>query len=349
MLHSGRVGVRRPAEFVAGHMSATPGVSRAVEWEGGPSVARVSEHRLQRTVLVANQKGGVGKSSIVSGVAGMVADTGRRVLVVDGDQQGNVTASDLGVPEGGDRGRALAMALQYGEPLKPLRDVRPNLDVIAGGPALSVLGAVLATAKDAGLEVGAHLTQTLGQLIDEEGYDLVLIDSGPGDTAVLEQLLTFSRWLLVPTKDDDASLSGVELLAARYLRARREGAAIELLGVVLFDVNPRASARNREVFEQVAELLDGSGGKAFETTIRSDRAAAVDMRAQHMTPIELVAAAERHQKRRLEKLRAQRKVGGRQLWSRDPSGLATDYQNLTREMLRALVDREQAVRVGGVA
>jgi len=85
-------------------------------------VTEVSRSQPDRTVLVANQKGGVGKSSIVSAVAGMLASAGRRVLVVDADQQANITVSDLGVE--GDRGRALSMALQYSEPLEPLRDVR---------------------------------------------------------------------------------------------------------------------------------------------------------------------------------------------------------------------------------
>ena len=64
--------------------------------------------RLARTVLVANQKGGVGKSSIVAAIGGMLAGPERRVLIVDADQQGNVTGSDLGVD--GDRGQSLAMA-----------------------------------------------------------------------------------------------------------------------------------------------------------------------------------------------------------------------------------------------
>ena len=71
----------------------------------------MSRSQPDRTVLVANQKGGVGKSSIVSAVAGMLASAGRRVLVVDADQQANITVSDLGVE--GDRGRALSMALQF--------------------------------------------------------------------------------------------------------------------------------------------------------------------------------------------------------------------------------------------
>lgn len=303
--------------------------------------------KLRRVVLVANQKGGVGKSSIVSAVASMVATTGRRVLVVDADQQGNVTESDLGVD--GDRGRSLAMAMQYATPLQPVRNVRPNLDVIAGGPALSVIGpAAAAAATQADLDLRGNLARTLAALIDAEQYDLVLIDSGPGDAAVLDELLRIARYLVVPTRDDDASLSGVELLAARYLRARQQGSSIQLLGVVLFDANPRATARNNEVFTQMNELLAGSGAEPFTTFIRSDKAAAVDLRNQHMTPAELVSAAEKDQKNRIDRLRGAKEKPRTRLWSRDPSGIAGDYQDLTRELLRKLAAFERE-RIGGVA
>jgi len=307
----------------------------------------MSDRQPARTVLVANQKGGVGKSSIVSAVAGMVAATGRRVLVVDADQQANISASDLGVD--GDRGRALGMALQYGEPLEPVRDVRTGLDVIPGGAALALVGAMAATAAQAGLDIQANLSQTLTTLCDRERYDLVLIDSGPGDAPLLDALLGTAKYLLVPTRDDDASLSGVELLAARYLRARKAGSTIQLLGVVLFDANPRATARNAEVLTQVEELLEGSGAKTFDSIIRSDRAAAVDLRTRHLTPSELVVAAEEHQKHRIQRLR-QKVGGGERLWSRDPSGLAADYQALTREILTRLTAAEQwTPTAGGVA
>nr|WP_256985176.1 MULTISPECIES: ParA family protein [Rhodococcus] len=299
-----------------------------------------------RTVLVANQKGGVGKSSIVSAVAGMVAAAGRRVLVVDADQQANVSASDLGVE--GDGGRGLSMALQFAQALTPVRDVRPNLDVIAGGPALAVVASVAATAAQTGIDLRRNLTQTLNDLNDAEKYDVVLIDSGPGDAPLLEALLGTARYLVVPTKDDDASLSGVELLAMRYLRARKAGSLIQLLGVVLFDTNPRATARNREVFEQVHELLEGSGADPFETFIRSDRAAAVDLRTRHLTPLELVDVAELDQKSRLQRLRQKGKSSDR-LWSRDPSGLASDYQGLTREILSRVATAERDEVAGGVA
>lgn len=306
---------------------------------------------LSRVVLVANQKGGVGKTSIVTAVAGLVARPDRRVLVVDADQQGNATISDLGVS--GDRGRGLMTALQYGDAPAVERDVRPGLDLVAGGPLLAQVGALTATAAQTGLDLARNLRSALAQLCAAGGYQLVLVDSGPGDAPLLDALLRVARYLVVPTKDDDASLSGVELLALRYLQAQQSGAAVQLLGVVLFDANPRATARNGQVLAELGEMLAGSGASSFQTIIRSDRAAALDLRSAHLTPAELVAAAAEQNRSRLARLRAgggrhraDRRAGDEpgRLWSRDPSGLAGDYQALAREILTRLAAAERAGR-----
>jgi cellulose biosynthesis protein BcsQ len=290
-------------------------------------------------VLVANQKGGVGKSSIVAGLAGLIARPTTRVLVVDADQQGNVSRNNLGVV--GDRGRSLAMALQYAVPLQPVRDVRPGLDVVPGGPLLAGIPAVLAASPQTGIDPGGNLRSTLAALCEQEGYALALIDSGPGDTQLLDVLLASSRYLLVPSTDDEASFDGVELLATRYLQARAVGAEVELLGAVLFNVNVRARARNALALGTLGELLAGSGAHPFPCLVRADRAAALDTRRQHLTPAELVAEASRRRARRLEQLAAgARPMTAEPFWSRDPAGLANDYQDLAREVLERIASLE---------
>ena len=295
--------------------------------------------QLSRVVLVGNQKGGVLKSSIVAAVAAMIARPTRRVLVVDADPQGNVSRNDLGVP--GDRGQGLAMAIQYGQPINPIQNVRDGLDVIPGGPLLSSIGALAVTAASSGVDLGGNLVRTLAELCGGKQYTLVLIDSAPGDAALLEILLGTSRYLLVPTADDSASLDGVKLLAGRYLRARQQGAQIELLGVVLANVNPRATARNAAALATIAEMLGGSGADPFDAIIRTDKAAAVDMRSRNLTPAELVAAAEGNVRSRIAHLRKGTRADT-DLWSRDASGLAGDYQGLTREILQRIALREAA-------
>ena len=295
-----------------------------------------------RVILVANQKGGVGKSTTVATVAEMIATAGkrgRRVLVVDGDPQANVTVEDLGVE--GDRGQSLAATLQFGTPLVPVRNVRAHLDVIAGGPQLAVVGAAAHLMTENGIDMAANLQSQLAALCNAEGYDVVLIDSGPGDVPLLDTYLSVANYLLIPTRDDQASLRGVERLARRFWRARKQGASIQLLGVLLFDVNPRAVKRNEEVFAQINEMLEGSGTTPFDVTIRSAPAAAVDMRTLHKTAGELVALAHDERRSRLSKLR-DRESPTRGLWSSDPTGLAADYQELVRQIVARLVRYESA-------
>ena len=295
----------------------------------GTYVARMTMTDAARVILVANQKGGVGKSTTVATVAEMIATAGkrgRRVLVVDGDPQANVTVEDLGVD--GDRGQSLAATLQFGAPLVPVRDVRTHLDVIAGGPQLAVVGAAAHLMAENGIDMAANLQTQLAALCATEGYDVVLIDSGPGDVPLLDTYLSVANYLLIPTRDDQASLGGVERLARRFWRARKYGASIQLLGVLLFDVNPRAVKRNEEVFAQVKD-------------IRSASAAAVDMRSLHKTAGELVALAHDEQRSRLSKLR-DKQSPTRVLWTSDPSGLAADYQELVRQIVARLVRYESA-------
>ncbi len=85
---------------------------------------------LQRSIAVSNGKGGVGKTSVASHLAGIAAAAGWKVLAVDLDPQGNL-GQDLGYYQAdrGDSGRSLSDAVIDGTELVPLRDVRPNLDV----------------------------------------------------------------------------------------------------------------------------------------------------------------------------------------------------------------------------
>ncbi|MFE4455779.1 ParA family protein [Nocardia tengchongensis] len=291
---------------------------------------------VRRTILVANQKGGVGKSSIVAAIAVAVARRGKRVLVVDADQQGNCTIRDLGV-KNSDEGRSLAMTLQYGSPLEPVSDVRPGLDIVCGGKLLAMAGTVVAGAEQHGIDPRQNLLNALEALVDSVGYDLVLIDSGPGDRGVLDLLLQVVSWLIVPTKEDDGSIDGAELLARRYLWARKNGAQVELMGMVLFDCNPRAVRRNEDTLGKIVDLLEGTGIEPFRSFIRQDKAAALDARAFHRTAEELIDYSPARAGESTDPEEAPTKK-----WSRDTEPLATDYQKLTREVLVRLSAGERA-------
>ena len=285
-------------------------------------------------VLAANQKGGVGKSTLIANVAVAVATAGKRVLVLDCDQQANLTKSDLGVPQDyWDKGKSLATAMQYGGELLPITRVRTNLDLVCGGPHLALVTAAADAATTAGIDLSQNLTQALNKACRRGTYDIVFVDSGPGDVRILQPLLDICTHLVVPTKEDEGSIDGVKFLAARYRQARKNGSPIRLLGVVLFDVNPRATARNGHVLSTITGLLEGSGVDTFGATIRTDKASAIDQRERHMTAQELVGISDSEKSNLLYALRNGKSRDVQRMWTRDPVPLANDYQNLTREIL----------------
>jgi chromosome partitioning protein len=243
-------------------------------------------------VLVACLKGGVGKSSIVANVSVAIARKGRRVAVFDVDQQGNLTTEDLGVPtEEWDNGRHLASTLQFGMDLKPYKNVRPNLDVFMGGPSLGLVATSAQRAADAGIDIADNLRQALKVLYQRESYDIIFVDAGHGDVTLLLALLQVCTHLVVPTREDSGSMKGVEQLAASYVRARKErGSTISLLGVVLFETNPRAKKRNEYITKCVSEILQGSNAKPFTAAIRHAPKQAIATRERHLTAQELELA-----------------------------------------------------------
>jgi cellulose biosynthesis protein BcsQ len=286
------------------------------------------------TILVGNQKGGVGKSSIVANVGAAIARRGRRVAVLDVDQQGDLTIDNLGVHEDQwDKGRNLAAALQYGAELQPCRDIRRNLDVVMGGPSLGLVATSTDLAADAGIDIAANFRASLTALCNRENYDIVLLDSGHGNVTLLLALLEACSHLVVPTREDDSSIKGVKRLAASYIRAKHRGSAITLLGVALFEVNPRATARNKAITEQIRDMLEGSNAEPFTAAIRHAPGPALAERGRHLTAEELVRQAGRDKSELLSALREGRSQDIPRLHVSDPIALANDYQNLTREIL----------------
>jgi len=300
-------------------------------------VTTINRAALTRVIAVVNAKGGVGKTSVVATLAGLYAEAGYRTLAVDLDPQGNL-GTDLGYLGAGlsDGGKSLSSAVFGGTPLTPLRDVRPKLDVVPGGDQLHDLVAVLLSRRNKGRGGVEDLAQSLAAVSGD--YDIILIDCPPGSDVLQECALSAARWVLVPTKTDDASRAGLREVARRFVAARAAGNPdLGLLGVILFGVGSAA----RRVLRQAREALEqdlGGAAPVLEATIRHVEAAAVDARSRGQLVHELerdVHAAPRW----YERLRAGQ--GAKQeILAGSASALAADYQALAEEVLQRLVAAE---------
>lgn len=278
---------------------------------------------LVNCLAVVNSKGGVGKTSIVANIAGTAASGGWRTLAVDLDPQGNL-ARDLGYWDTSDDGQSLAQLLA-GRATKPRPQVRPRLDVLAGGSALQPLTDVEAPRHDLSSNLKAGLASIGGQ------YDLIVLDVPPSAGLLQQAALSAAHFALIPTKADDASIDGLEGLARQIGQVRqRRNPDLLVIGVVLFDLGAGDHRLRAEARHELQDLL-GDLAPVLTTTVRHSRRAARDMRREGKIAYEYEESA----------LTSPRWIDDRSAprFSTAATGLAADYQQLTDEVLSAIATR----------
>ena len=186
------------------------------------TIPHVERSALRRTIAVLNGKGGVGKTSLTANLSGLFADAGYRVLAIDLDPQGNL-GNDLGYVGAGlsDGGAGLVAAgSTEGTPII-LRDVRPRLDVVVGGESAPRSRRMLQSRRISAR--GGGVTSLAASIASVAGdYDLTFIDCPPGNDVLQAGALEAARWVLVPTKTDDASRAGLREVARRFTEARQD-------------------------------------------------------------------------------------------------------------------------------
>lgn len=295
---------------------------------------------LARVVSVINGKGGVLKTSIVANVAGCLAAAGMRVLVVDFDVSGNLKL-DFGLVghDADDAGKGTVDAVWYGGRLPVVAEVRAGVDFVFGGRGLELLGQMARSTSAEELPTGsvaAEFARRLGEVAED--YDLVLIDCPPGNGELQDAALMASRWVLIPTKTDQASWDGLLGVGPRVKRARRSNPALSYLGVVVTAHNPTATRVQRNTRARLDEV--GETVPLLDTFIRHSETAAHDCRSRGQLAHELARDSAATKDLRLSALSSRRR-GAAGLdnvielptaLSATADSLAGDYRRLAKEM-----------------
>ena len=202
-----------------------------------------------RVVAVANQKGGVGKTTTTVNLAALFAERGYRVLVVDADPQGNATSS-FGVDKSG-LDETLYDAMLDAERVSqlPIRDVRPGVNLLPATPDLAAVEVEL-VGRQAREHALHRALATLGV-----GHDVCLIDCPPSLGLLTVNALTAADDVLVPLQCEFLALEGLgQLLSTIELIRRGLNRDLRILGVVMtmYDARTRLSAH---VVEEVRRHL----------------------------------------------------------------------------------------------
>jgi chromosome partitioning protein len=300
---------------------------------------------LSRVVAVINGKGGVLKTTLTANIGGMLANSGWHVLLVDLDPQGNL-AEDLGYTgdDRDDQGKALAKALQFDDTIVPVKEIRPNLDVIVGGLVLDQATAGL-SAKARADSQGAKLAVAalLGPIAGD--YDIILIDCPPGDETLQTAAVAAARWALVPVKSDKSSRKGLSAVATRLDTVLDVNPTLDLLGVVLVDTGTNSTNVQREAREHIAQLFGGSAEITFSQTVRHSEATAQAARERGVLVYELdehVRQAPKWYEVRAGRAKAE------SLTPQSASSVADDLQAVTRELVDRITVAEAAPHLQAV-
>ena len=213
-----------------------------------------------RVVAVANQKGGVGKTTTTVNMAACLADRDQQVLLIDLDPQANAT-SGLGLPlqEGASLYRAL---LGQGSALDLLQPTMlRGLDIIPS--ELDLAGSEVDVARrDNYLHC---LSKALEPLIEAGRYDLILLDCPPALGILTMNALTAAHGVLIPMQCEYYALEGLSVMVRLVHQLRDSGAnprlGIEGILMTMFDRRTRLSG---EVVEEVRKHF---GDRVYQTTI----------------------------------------------------------------------------------
>ena len=205
---------------------------------------------MRRTIAIANQKGGVGKTTTAINLSACLAEKGKKVLAVDMDPQGNMT-SGLGVDK--DSVENTIYNLIIGEAKMEevlIKDVLENLDIIPTNIDLSGAEIELLDVEEKEYIVRNEINKI------KDNYDFIIIDCPPSLSMLTINAMTTADSVLVPIQCEYYALEGLsQLIHTVKLVRDRLNPKLTIEGVVFTMYDARTNL-SLQVVENVKDNLE---------------------------------------------------------------------------------------------
>ena len=221
-----------------------------------------------RIIAIANQKGGVGKTTTAINLSACLAEKGQKVLAIDMDPQGNMS-SGLGLDKDSIDKTIYDMIIGESDVEEVINHgTIDNLDILPSNVDLSAVEIELIDVDNKEFVVRDAIQKI------RDNYDYIIIDTPPAFNILTLNGYSAADYLIIPMSAEILSLVGLVQLKETYETVRQSvNPQLKIMGIILTKYEKRRKL-SRDVLEMAGTVAEQLNTKVFKTVVRSSVAAA---------------------------------------------------------------------------